>query len=273
MAALLRVPIIRFPRRIGSELRGISKLPLLTKWQGRFLAASTSCKGEEAVGNTPPSFLQHRDGVEVNWKLTQQQLGSRSKFHYVWLRDNCMCPQCFHPETSQRLVNALQVPLDVSPSRVEFTTKSNALRVEWKDGHISEYSMAWLRKNSYEHERDGNHPAPRFESDRDDTNDNISVWGKEIASNPPLVEFAKVMQDDRECLECLKLVKKYGFCFIHGTPVSVEESHKLMSSMFGVIRNTFYGPFWEFTSTMESSTRYVPFIVKNAICKHFLGRL
>lgn len=34
---------------------------------------------------------------------------SRILSHYIWLRDHCRCPKCFHAATKQRLVNTFEV--------------------------------------------------------------------------------------------------------------------------------------------------------------------
>ncbi len=218
--------------------------------------------GREA-GDAISSCSQHGDGVVLGWGATSRQSEPWSKYHFFWLRDNCMCPQCYHPGTNQRLIDTLAVPLDLKPRRVEVTKKAKVLRVEWDDGHASEYDAEWLIKNSYESE------GLEDVRVRPATTDEMVLWGKEIAGTPPEVEYSKVMQGDQELLECLKKIKKYGFCFINGTPPTGSETKKLIETMFGVLRTTFYGSFWDYAPNIASSTptttRYISVCVSRRL--------
>jgi gamma-butyrobetaine dioxygenase len=41
-----------------------------------------------------------------------------SELHYIWLRDNCACTECKHPDAWERLFDNVQMNLNVRP--VEF---------------------------------------------------------------------------------------------------------------------------------------------------------
>lgn len=225
----------------------------LNATQNSSLSSKRSYGTEAPVGGTISSCSQHGDCVVLHWGASPQQHGPWSKYHFFWLRDNCMCPQCYHPDTNQRLVDVITVPMDLKPQQLELVKDSGLLRVEWEDGHVSEYPAAWLMRNSYESEG--------LDSVREQsgTGEDVVLWGKEIAGNPPEAEYSKVMQNDRELLECLRIFKKYGFCFIKGTPASASGSRELIETMFGVIRTTFYGSFWDHVSTASfEEPRYQP---------------
>ena len=85
------------------------------------------------------------------------------------------------------------------------------MHVRWKDGHVSEYPLKWLIKNSYEHEGMrglGDKPWP------------VALWGKDIVSNPPEVEYSRVMEGDRELLNLMTNMEHYGFCFVRQVPAT-----------------------------------------------------
>lgn len=71
--------------------------------------------------------------------------GSSSEFHYIWLRDNCACDECKHPDAWERLLDNVELNLDIRPTHLEF---GDALEVEWDDGHQTSLSADWLRKNA-----------------------------------------------------------------------------------------------------------------------------
>lgn len=123
------------------------------------------------VQNTPFSFTGHSDHLRVKFGDGQisnllvqysspvyyvRQIDLRALIfnsHYIWLRDNCRCSECFHPYTKQRLLDTFQVsyrlptsvyspwltnddithqiPLDLSPKNVE-ALKKEKLKIECK---------------------------------------------------------------------------------------------------------------------------------------------
>ena len=84
------------------------------------------------------------DSVRIGWED-----GRQGEFHYIWLRDNCGCTDCRHPDTWERLFDLLTVPEDIGPAGAEVTEAGN-LVVTWPgDDHVSEYPSSWLRENCY----------------------------------------------------------------------------------------------------------------------------
>ena len=236
MAAILRALCKRAPLGCGKVIRNSAGA----------LYCHTAVKGSRMQTNAPNhavssdldsaqravGFSAHKDCVVVDWKAQN----AWSKFHYLWLRDNCSCPHCFRTETNQRLQDTLQIPLDARPSHVEVTEQKMCIR--WEDGHVSDYPLSWLIENSYEHEGIGETPERPTE-----------LWRKEIASSPPEVEYLKVMESDRELLKWLTNMEKYGFCFVRGMPVTAEATHKLLGDKIGTIIDIGgFGQFWSFPS-------------------------
>ena len=44
--------------------------------------------------------------------------GRVSRFHHIWLRDNCTCGECGTTETGDRYLELRDIPEDVSPQQV-----------------------------------------------------------------------------------------------------------------------------------------------------------
>ncbi len=49
--------------------------------------------------------------------------GHRTEFHALRLRDNCLCGQCAHPGTGQRLLDTAAIPAAVRLRRYDDTGK------------------------------------------------------------------------------------------------------------------------------------------------------
>lgn len=196
------------------------------------------------------SLKQGTDSVEIKWKRRDDSVPSFwSKFHHIWLRDNCQCSECYHPQTQQRLVDTLTISADLRPRSVQLCENSgsihrDSLAVEWEDGHQSNYPLAWLKAHSYESQEEGQRPESAIELD----SNGVATWGREISRAPPVVDYGRFMNDERAWLEWSDKVDQRGFCFIDGIPHEPLFSRRVLERI-GVLRNTFYGDFWDIEMT------------------------
>ena len=71
--------------------------------------------------------------------------GSRSTYHYIWLRDNCPC--CRHSQTNHRLIETSTIALNIEPKELSLSDKE--IKIAWEDSHISIFSFDWLKKYDY----------------------------------------------------------------------------------------------------------------------------
>ncbi|KAI0297255.1 Trimethyllysine dioxygenase [Multifurca ochricompacta] len=188
--------------------------------------------------NVTFTSLRNEREVFIQWDGT-----IRSKFHHIWLRDHCRCPQCFHPVTKQRLINTFDVGLsspicDLEP--VSTRSTSDGLEVLWpasSEPHVSIYPWPWLRRNS---------SCPS----KDQEYSEKVLWGSRIAQDPPSVAYDEVMSDDEYGVyKWLSKIDKFGFCFVSGIPANPEATEKL-ANRIGFIRETHYGKFWDFTADL-----------------------
>src|SRR5213082_3529810 len=90
------------------------------------------------------------------------------RFHALWLRDNCPCPECRH-ESGQRLLDTRSLPDDLAVAKV------NGYEVSFSDGHTSVYDPAWLRANAAE---------PPLSAPR--------LWDAEIQDDLPAARYDEV---------------------------------------------------------------------------------
>ena len=94
--------------------------------------------------------------LEIRWKD-----GHTSRFHYVWLRDNCGCTVCGDKSGGHRYLELLALPLDVTPQAVRMEGNAH-LAITWQaGGHKTRYDAAWLRAHCYsDSARAERHPRP-----------------------------------------------------------------------------------------------------------------
>lgn len=205
----------------------------------RALASQASPTPTLSHPTTAPS-----DGwVRVTWPS-----GKKGDFHPLWLRDHCRCPDCYHPVTKQRLLDTFSIPADVQPKEV--VALPDGLRIVWPDQHTSLFPWTWLERQAYE-------PKTRSRELTFQTSglghgseaSEKQLWGAEIASVRPTVEYDGVMQSDSVVLDWLNNIDKYGFSFVSGVPATPEATEALVRRI-AFIRETHYGGFWDFTSDL-----------------------
>ncbi len=134
--------------------------------------------------------------------------GGSTRFHHIWLRDNCLCPECRHPDAWEHTVDTWAIPLDIRPELVEV---DGGLTITWSDGHVSSFSHDWLSEHAYDSSR--GHPEPK-----------ITMWDVEtIRQSLPEVEYDSIVAGDEGVLAWLRLINEYGFAIVHGVPT--EDQH------------------------------------------------
>ncbi|KDQ59036.1 hypothetical protein JAAARDRAFT_68604 [Jaapia argillacea MUCL 33604] len=191
--------------------------------------------------NLPVVSMDDRE-VAIGWEDSR----TWSRYHHIWLRDHCRCPNCYHQITKQRLVNTFEIPIDIKPTKVQAV--SEGLEVTWPSSpsHIVVYPWSWLKEHSY------NPPVHK----KPPTSEKV-LWGSKIAQDPPSVTYEEVMAKDNEGLyKWLYKIDRFGFCFVTGVPTTAEATEEL-STRIGFIRETQYGKFWDFTSDLaKGDTAY-----------------
>lgn len=186
--------------------------------------------------------------VEVQWAD-----GHVSKYHNIWLRDNCHCDKCYYAATKQRLLNSATIRDDIVGVEIRFD--SGQLHILWdQDHHQSQYDFDWLHLHSYN---------PRL------VPLDLKVAGEKDILVPkywqtkdfatyddlPKVDYNAVIESsgEEDAIRDWSLkIYKYGFCLIDNVPVTPEATEALVEKLM-YIRPTHYGGFWDFTSDLSKA--------------------
>lgn len=70
--------------------------------------------------------------------------GASAKFHKLWLRDHCRCPQCLHPETRQRQLDTASIPLDPPLNNLSLTERGTVV-ISWTTDVVSVIAYGALK--------------------------------------------------------------------------------------------------------------------------------
>jgi alpha-ketoglutarate-dependent taurine dioxygenase len=153
--------------------------------------------------------------------LTLTSSEASSRFHYVWLRDNCWCDECRVMQSGERRLFTATIPDDIAP--VEASVDDGTLVVRWNDGHASRFSLVWLEENDY-----SNHP--------DTVDYAVTMWTSELPSLPRF-EHGQVVGDMSVQLAYLEAVREYGAAIVSNTP-SIDGEVARFAEAIGHVRET-----------------------------------
>jgi gamma-butyrobetaine dioxygenase len=153
--------------------------------------------------------------------LTLSLGGRESRFHYVWLRDNCWCDDCRVAQSGERRIYTANIPADISPR--ETVVDDESLHVTWNDGHSSTFSLGWLADHDY------SNGFGRVTSD-------VTLWTSTLGS-PPRFDHDEVVGRPDVQLAYLEAVREYGAAIVSNTP-SVEGEVARFAETVGHVRET-----------------------------------
>lgn len=200
---------------------------------------------------TYPEYQVLENQIKINWSPY-----SSSKFHHVWLRDTCRCPECFHPSSKQKLISSADIPLNIKPASVNMTSDLSGIEVTWSHSlstdtqitqHKSKYDFEFLRKCDYsDHSLRKNikndHPLQLWDASllRD-----VNLW-KDYS------DFMSPEKNDEHLYHFVDLLQRYGIGFIKNVPINDINMVETVAQRFGPIRETFYGRSWNVVSVPEA---------------------
>lgn len=172
-------------------------------------------------------------GLVIHWSD-----GSRSRFHSLWLRDNC--PTGGDKRKAFRTFSIVDLNPELFVLDAEWNDDGD-LAIEFSDGHESVFDFQWLRANSHEpHDRLG---SPRAIS--------------HFRAGATLPTFDLPRRGSESHCDLLDGVARWGAAIINGVPGD-EAGTELVASLIGRVRETDFGrvfdiviepDMWEFSQT------------------------
>ena len=155
------------------------------------------------------------NGVQLRWSD-----GARSRFHALWLRDNC--PSGGDKRSAIRSYSVVELDPDLTIVDA-YPNDDGGLNIEFSDGHVSGFDFDWLRQHSYE-----SHDRARLR-----TSEYFRAGG-----TLPLVDFPA--RGSAEHLELLEAVNSYGAALVERVPNS-EQGTEALAGLIGRVRETDFG--------------------------------
>ncbi|ALM52446.1 TauD/TfdA family dioxygenase [Halomonas huangheensis] len=141
-------------------------------------------------------------------------------FDALWLRERAPDADTLDPLTGQRLIEAAELPLDLSITTLE--TNNGSLVLGFSDGHTASFLIEDLHQSHALH-----------------TGEDISLWDANLESVPQ-ASFTAAMADDQALLAMLEALHRYGFVRVDDVPCEVDGMQPLIDRI-GPLRQTNWG--------------------------------
>lgn len=132
--------------------------------------------------------------------------GSRSRFHYLWLRDNC--PSAFHSGTHERTFDLLSVSEAIHPVSVDIDP--TGLHIQWSEhNHTSHYRHDWLFAHNY---------SQGGRRCREQRRSALISWGAGDLNTLPHADHSELMADDAALYRWMKALYIHGLTLVDNMP-------------------------------------------------------
>ncbi|MEZ4864669.1 MAG: TauD/TfdA family dioxygenase [Caldilineaceae bacterium] len=176
------------------------------------------------------------DAVAVTWAD-----GHQSRFHCMWLRDNCACEHCIDHGSRERVNSILLIPAEPRPAAVSISPQGGLL-VTWVEPVgacvVSHYHPGWLRAFDY---ANGLRPVDTWET---------TCWGQELESHPPIFNAAEVFDNEDVRYEFLTTIRRLGLAIV--TDMSKDlAAFERISTQVGLLRDMNWGKIFEIVAKPE----------------------
>jgi len=188
----------------------------------------------------------NKSSLSLNLSSSIADQGSNSEFHYIWLRDNCKCPECCHPDTKERVLVTADIPLDIRANSAQL--EGQLLSIEWSDeNHKSVYDLNWLAEHAYSHRQTSNDPAAATSEQK--------RWGHELQGNIPTFEYGALYSDSNALLEFCCAIRDYGLTIVRDAPIQEAEIERFANHV-ACVRETIYDRLHNVRATPDEYNAY-----------------
>ena len=220
-----------FARSLARQSVAATRFNHVSRWIPRYSYATSPQANVASATSAVLSTKADKDSLHVKWN----QGNADSAYSYLWLRDNCQCEKCVHPDNRQKLHSSADVPLDIAPASV--TLKGDNAEIVWNkplrhqedDQHVSEYPVEFLQRYASREASEQfrfNHIRPR-------------TWHKG-QYKLKWVNYNDYMNTDAGLHEVVQRLYNYGLVFLDNVPVK-DEAVTTVAERIGPVQETFYG--------------------------------
>ncbi len=148
-----------------------------------------------------PAVTLRDDHLALTWAD-----GTRNRFHYVWLRDNCRHPDRWNAETGERQALSETIPAHLTAIKAT-VDDAGGIHLEWSDGAApSRFDLDWLWDNRYDP------PRPYSSAAR------LAPWGADDGAAIPSFAHDRLFAAPGELERLIAAYRRRGLVRVTGVP-------------------------------------------------------
>ena len=184
--------------------------------------------------------------LEVEWND-----GQKSKFNYLWLRDNC--PTAHDKDSRHRMFDILNVSKNLNPTEYKVNDEGK-LEIVWSEGnHTSFYDINWLRKNCYTIKNKQKYISP------------YQLWDKSIEKNIKSISIDcdEIMSSEEGLIKWLKLLHYKGIALVNNAPTKEKSAFEVLNRISHTRETFFKTPFEVINIPKPNNSAYTAHALKN----------
>ena len=184
--------------------------------------------------------------LEVEWSD-----GQKSKFNYLWLRDNC--PSAHDKDTRHRMFNILKISTDINAKKYNIN-KQGKLEIEWSEGeHISYYDLKWLRENCYTIKNKKRYSSP------------YKLWDSSLQKNLDLIQIDhdEILDSENGLIKWLELLHHQGIAIVKNAPSANKSALPLLNRISHTRETFFKTPFEVINVPKPNNSAYTAHALRN----------
>ena len=218
-------PVVMAARALGKAMPAL----LVNNALGAAIpsAATPTGSSQGLAANQVRSVRVTDQTLEVSWNDAQTYA-----FPLVWLRDNCDCPRCLHPDTQERTFDILTAPETLRVASAGLTGKGSVMVLWGDDGHASKYETDWLRSYAFD--------ALADDAARPDT----VLWDSALSNGIPRFDYGTVMDSEEGLGAWLTALLSHGVAVVSDTPRRDREVLRV-AERIAYARRSNFGEYFE----------------------------
>ena len=192
------------------------------------------------------NIYKNTTNLEVEWND-----GKKSKFNYMWLRDNC--PSAHDKDSRHRMFNILKISNKINPKKYSINS-SGQLEIEWSEGdHISYYDQKWLRDNCYTIKNNLKYKSP------------YQLWDNSMQKDLKLIEIEhdEIINSEEGLIKWLELLHHKGIAIVKNAPTEKKSGFKILNRISHTRETFFNTPFEVINIPKPNNSAYTAHALRN----------
>ncbi|KAL3888408.1 hypothetical protein ACJMK2_000776 [Sinanodonta woodiana] len=168
--------------------------------------------------------------------------GVRSRYHSLWLRFSCQCPECFHTSSNMKQIHVEEIDFHTVLEKVSVSEDGLSLSLMWSSGgHMGTIDLASLRANRY----DPDALATRHKL-------TSALFLQEVDPIPE-VSYEEVNRSDKGIYKWLSYISDYGICLMKGVPTEKRSILLAVEKIAPVRKTSYYGDVYDVVQEYKPS--------------------